>query len=164
MSTPKLGHCKGHIAAVILVGVLSLLVASSSAVANSYHDFLCRIPYGPSAGRAAPADGVTYAINNDFVYAEDTCSSGGALYAQMVGETTHPFATEASNTFTAPAGLTISHFVLWRYEADRPRPALRDTSVEPDLQTWWTHISSGSLHRRMLSRQSSRSAQLGKCG
>ena len=120
MSTPKLGHCKGHIAAVILVGVLSLLAASSSAVANSYHDFLCRIPYGASAGRAAPADGVTYAINNDFIYAEDTCSSGGALYAQMVGETTHPFATEASNTFTAPAGLTISHFVLWRYEADRP--------------------------------------------
>jgi hypothetical protein len=89
-------------------------------VANSYHDFLCRIPYGPSAGRAAPADGVTYAINNDFIYAEDTCSSGGALYAQMVGEVSHPFATEATNTFTAPAGLTISHFVLWRYEADIP--------------------------------------------
>jgi hypothetical protein len=120
MSNPKHERCIGHIAAVILVGVLSLLAASSPAVANSYHDFLCRIPYGASAGRAAPADGVTYAINNDFIYAEDTCSSGGALYAQMVGETTHPFATEASNTFTAPAGLTISHFVLWRYEADHP--------------------------------------------
>ena len=120
MSNPTHGHRKGQIAAVILLGVLSLLAASSSAVANNYHDFLCRIPYGSSAGRAAPADGVTYAINNDFIYAEDTCSSGGSLYAQMVGETTHPFATEATNTFTAPAGLTISHFVLWRYEADRP--------------------------------------------
>src|ERR1017187_10691927 len=120
MSNPKHGRCIGHIAAVILVGVLGLLAASSPAVANSYHDFLCRIPYGPSAGRAAPADGVTYAINNDFLYAEDTCSGGGSLYAQMVGETTHPFPAEASNTFTAPAGLTISRFVLWRYEADHP--------------------------------------------
>ena len=120
MGNPKDGHRKWHVAVVIVVGLLSLLTVPSPATANSYHDFLCRIPYGASAGRAAPADGVTYAINNNFIYAEDTCSSGGALYAQMVGETTHPFATEASNTFTAPAGLTISHFVLWRYEADRP--------------------------------------------
>ena len=105
---------------MVLLGLSSLLAAPLPATANSYHDFLCRIPYGASAGRAAPADGVTYAINNDFIYAEDTCSSGGALYAQMVGEVTHPFATEASNTFTVPAGLTISRFVLWRYEADRP--------------------------------------------
>ena len=108
------------ILAVVLAGVAGPLATPSPTMANSYHDFLCRIPYGASAGRAAPADGVTYAINNDFIYAEDTCSSGGALYAQMVGEVTHPFATEASNTFTVPAGLTISRFVLWRYEADRP--------------------------------------------
>jgi hypothetical protein len=120
MSNPKDGQRKWHVAAVILLGFLSLLTAPSPATANSYHDFLCRIPYGASVGRAAPADGVTYVINNDFIYAEDTCSSGGSLYAQMVGETTHPFATEASNTFTAPAGLTISRFVLWRYEADLP--------------------------------------------
>jgi hypothetical protein len=120
MSNPKDGQRKWHVAAVILLGFLGLLTASSPASANSYHDFLCRIPYGPHAGRSAPADGVTYAINNDFIYAEDTCSYGGSLYAQMVGEVTHPFSTEASNTFSAPAGLTISHFVLWRYEADRP--------------------------------------------
>jgi len=120
MSRPRPGYRNGHIAAMILIGVLCLLVTSSPAVANNYHDFLCRIPYGASSGRAAPADGVTYAINNDFIYAEDTCAGGGSLYAQMVGETTHPFATEAADTFTAPAGLTISHFVLWRYEADRP--------------------------------------------
>ena len=106
--------------AVARFSALSLLTAPSPATANSYHDFLCRIPYGASAGRAAPADGVTYAINNDFVYAEDTCSANGSLYAQMVGETTHGFGTEAADTFNAPAGLTISRFVLWRYEADRP--------------------------------------------
>jgi hypothetical protein len=120
MSNPKDGQRKWHVAAVILLGLLSLLTAPSPTIANSYHDFLCRIPYGPQAGRAAPADGVTYAINNDFVYAEDTCSGGGSLYAQMVGEVSHPFATEAADTFEAPAGLTISHFVLWRYEADHP--------------------------------------------
>jgi hypothetical protein len=123
MSNPKDGQRKWHVAAVIVIGLLSLLTAPSPATANSYHDFLCRIPYGASAGRAAPADGVTYAINNDFVYAEDTCSTGGSLYAQMVGEVTHPFTTEAADTFNAPAGLTISRFVLWRYEADRPGQA-----------------------------------------
>jgi hypothetical protein len=120
MGNPKDGQRKWHVAAAILLGFLGLLMASSPAIANDYHDFLCRIPYGASAGRPAPADGVSYAINNNFVYAEDTCSGGGSLYAQMVGETTHPFGTEASNTFTAPAGLTIAGFTLWRYEADQP--------------------------------------------
>jgi hypothetical protein len=120
MSNPKDGQRKWHVAAVILLGFPSLLTTPSPAAANNYHDFLCRIPYGPQAGRPAPAVGVTYAINNDFIYAEDTCSNGGSLYAQMVGETTHPFGTEASNTFISPAGLTIAAFTLWRYEADRP--------------------------------------------
>ena len=50
MSNPKDGHRKWHAAAVIVVGLLSLLTAPSPAVANSYHDFLCRIPYGPTQG------------------------------------------------------------------------------------------------------------------
>ena len=120
MSTPKLGHCKGHIAAVILVGVLSLLAASSSAVANSYHDFLCRIPYGPMpAMRRRPMASPTRSTTTSSTR-RTPAPAAASLYAQMVGEMSHPFATEASNTFTAPAGLTISHFVLWRYEADRP--------------------------------------------
>jgi hypothetical protein len=120
MSKPRYRYGHVRILAVVLAGAACLAAAPSQAVANDYHDFLCRIPYGPQAGRPAPADGVTYEINNDFIYAEDTCSSGGSLYAQMVGETTHPFGTEARNTFTAPAGLTIAAFTLWRYEADRP--------------------------------------------
>ena len=120
MSTPKHGQCKGHIAAVILVGVLSLLATSSPAVANSYHDFLCRIPYGPHAGRAAPADDVTYATAGTFVYAGNSCASGGTLYASMDGGTTHSYGTAALNTFTAPTGLTIAGFTIWRYEADGP--------------------------------------------
>ncbi len=52
--------------ALLLLGVC--LAPASPAAADSYHDFLCRIPYGPHAGRAAPADDVTYATNGDYVY------------------------------------------------------------------------------------------------
>jgi hypothetical protein len=36
----------------------------------------------------------------------------------MDGGSTHPYTAAASATFTAPAGLTIAGFTLWRYEAD----------------------------------------------
>jgi len=120
MSTPRHRRRERPAAAVVLLGVLGLLAASSPAAANSYHDFLCRIPYGPSAGRAAPTDDVTYATAGTFVFAGNSCSGGGALYASMSGETTQPYGTTALNTFTAPGGLTISGFTLWRYEADGP--------------------------------------------
>jgi hypothetical protein len=120
MSNPKDGQRKWHVAAVIVAGLLSLLTAPSPTMANSYHDFLCRIPYGPSAGRAAPADGVTYAINGDYVFAGESCASGGSLYAAMDGEVPHPSGAGGWTTFNAPAGLTIAGFTMWRYEADGP--------------------------------------------
>ena len=118
MSNPKDGHRKWRVATVILLGFLSLLTVPSPAAADSYHDFLCRVPYGASAGRAAPTDDVTYATGGGFVFAGDGCASGGALYASMSGETTHPFGAGAWDTFTAPAGLSIVGFTVWRYEAD----------------------------------------------
>jgi hypothetical protein len=120
VSVPRHTRRERPAAAVVLLSVLGLLAAGSPAAANSYHDFLCRIPYGPSAGRAAPVDDVTYATAGTFVFAGDSCSGGGALYASMSGETTQPYGTTALNTFTAPGGLTISGFTLWRYEADGP--------------------------------------------
>ena len=87
MSTPRHRRRERPAAAVVLLSVLGLLAASSPATANSYHDFLCRIPYGPSAGRAAPVDDVTYATAGTFVFAGNSCSGGGALYASMSGET-----------------------------------------------------------------------------
>ncbi len=92
----------------------------SSASAGGYHDFLCRIPYGPGVGRPAPAADVTYSINGDFLYAGNTCAEGGSLYVAMDGGTTHPYEAAALDTFLAPAGLTISGFTVWRYEADFP--------------------------------------------
>jgi predicted outer membrane repeat protein len=119
MSTARHGHRERH-TAVILLGVVSLLVVASPAAANSYHDFLCRIPYGSSAGRAAPVDDVSYATGGTFVFAGNSCAGGGALYASMDGEVSHPYGTGALDTFNAPAGLTIAGFTLWRYEADGP--------------------------------------------
>src|SRR5271166_3250846 len=123
MSTPEHGCCCARLAATVLAVAACLLVAPSLATADSYHDFLCRIPYGPSAGREAPADDVTYAINGGWTFSGDSCASGGSLYAAMGGEVTHPFADGAYTTFNAPAGLTIAAFTLWRYEAD--------TAVQP---------------------------------
>jgi hypothetical protein len=90
------------------------------AAAGGYHYFACRVPYGPDAGRPAPV------AEEDFAYGENEgpyldagngCATGGSLFAVMDGETSHPYEAGASVTFTAPAGLTISGFALWRYES-----------------------------------------------
>jgi hypothetical protein len=122
MSGTKDGNCGARIASATLACVC-LLAMSSSAWAASYHAFLCRVPYGPGAGEAAPADDVTYATSGTYVFAGDSCASGGALYASMDGEVSHPYGAAGRDTFTAPAGLTIAGFTVWRYEAD--------TAVQP---------------------------------
>jgi hypothetical protein len=122
MSRLERRHRPIRILAVFLAGAACLLAAPSSAAANGYHDFLCRIPYGAHAGRAAPADDVTYATTPGapWLYAGDGCAGGGTLYAAMDGGVTHPYGVSALNTFIAPAGLTIAGFTIWRYEADGP--------------------------------------------
>jgi predicted outer membrane repeat protein len=120
MRNPNPRHRGARSTAAILAGVACLFAAAAPATANSYHDYLCRIPYGPEARRAAPADDVTYSTNGTFVFAGDSCASGGALYASMDGEVPHPDGAGGSGTFTAPAGLTITGFTVWRYEADGP--------------------------------------------
>ena len=120
MSSPRDGHRSVWIAAAVLTGAACLLAGPSLAAGNSYHDFLCRIPYGPSAGRAAPVDDVTYATSGDYVFAGNGCAGGGALYAAMDGEIPHPAGVGGWDTFSAPAGVTIAGFTVWRYEADGP--------------------------------------------
>jgi hypothetical protein len=105
--------------ATILAGAALMLAAPSLATADSYHDFLCRIPYGPSAGREAPAEDVTYATyaaDGGRNFAGDSCAGGGSLYAEL-GSENQPLGNGAWTTFNAPAGLTIAAFTLWRYEA-----------------------------------------------
>jgi hypothetical protein len=113
-------HPLACIAAVVLAGTMLMVAFTSSARANAYHDFLCRVPYGPNAGRAAPADDLVYTVIGYYVLAEDTCASGGSLAAAIDGELPHPYGAGAAITFNAPAGLTIDAFTLWRYESDGP--------------------------------------------
>ena len=119
MSGPTEGHRWALVVATLIV-LAGTLVISASAQAGAYHDFLCRIPYGASAGRAAPADDVTYATNGTYTFAGIGCEAGGALYAAMSGDVSHPFGAGGWVTFSAPAGLTINGFTLWRYEQDGP--------------------------------------------
>jgi hypothetical protein len=120
MDRPHHSNRGARITVAILVGAACLFATAVPATADSYHDFLCRIPYGPEAGRAAPTDDVTYATNGTFVFAGDNRESGGSLYAAMDGEELHPYGAGGWDTYTAPAGLTIAGFTVWRYEADGP--------------------------------------------
>ncbi len=120
MSSPNHRHRGARIATVVLAGAACLLAMPSPVAANSYHDFLCRTPYGANAGRPAPADDVSYGTNGTYVYAGDGCASGGVLYASMDGSVSHPYGSGGWDTFNAPAGLTIAGFTVWRYEADTP--------------------------------------------
>ena len=108
------------VAPLLALLLLGVCLAPSSAAAKSYHDFLCRIPYGPEAGRPAAAEDVSYEINNNNLYVGDSCPEGGELYAVMDGGITHPYTARAMNTFEAPAGLSIARFTVWRYEAAGP--------------------------------------------
>src|ERR1700684_3620025 len=110
--------CRWAILAATLIALAGLLVVSAPARAGAYHDFLCQIPYGAPAGRPAPADDVAYATNGTYTFAGNSCESGGALFAAMGGEVAHPFGAGGIVTFTAPAGMTIGAFNLWRSEQD----------------------------------------------
>ena len=120
MGGPQEGHRCARIAVAVLAVAGTILAAPALSAARSYHDFLCRIPYGASAGRSAPADDVTYATSGTYTFAGIGCEAGGALYAATSGEVSHPFGAGGWVTFSAPAGLTINAFTLWRYEQDGP--------------------------------------------
>jgi hypothetical protein len=104
-------------AALLLLGVC-LALAPSQAVARSYHDFLCEIPYGPRAGSAAPTDDVSYSDVGAYSQGGSSCEDGnGAMMTRMDGEVEHPANGSGEYaTFTAPAGLSIAGFTLWHYE------------------------------------------------
>jgi hypothetical protein len=73
-------------------------------------------------GEAATVEDVTYSYSGDYVYGGTSCEDGpsGSLYAAMEGFLSHPYGSGTWVTFTAPTGLTIAGFTVWRYEADGP--------------------------------------------
>jgi 5-hydroxyisourate hydrolase-like protein (transthyretin family) len=95
-------------------------IAAARANAATYHAYLCRVPYGPQAGKPAPTDGTTYSTSGSYVFASQGCSGGGAMSAAMDGGTTHNFGEGATVTFTAPGSLTVAGFRVWRHVAVGP--------------------------------------------
>jgi len=102
--------------------VLSLLaclcLAPASAAATSYHVFLCEIPYGVDAGSPASTEDVSYSTKGTYSEGGSFCEApDGVMVARMNGAVEHSADEEGEAArFTAPDGLSIAGFTLWRYE------------------------------------------------
>ncbi len=98
-----------------LVCVAVLGAAASEASAGTYHAFLCRVPYGPSAGKPAPTDNTTYTTVGPNSNSAQACASGLTMTAAMDGAVAHAYNDGAAVSYDTPAGLTIAGFRLWRH-------------------------------------------------
>ncbi|MEA2130748.1 MAG: hypothetical protein QOJ85_3639 [Solirubrobacteraceae bacterium] len=134
------------LAALLCVAVLGLAAAHASAAA--YHAYVCRVPYGPSAGKPAPAEATIYTQNSATTSASESCATGGAMTAEIDGRTAHQQGQGASITYSAPDGLTIAGFRIWRHEAVGPTSA--DGSGVPFTKA--TYGSAGTLVESDCSR------------
>ena len=97
---------------------LCLTAAPPPATANDYHDFLCEIPYGPHAGFSASTEDVAFSTTGQFSEGGANCEgAGGEMVTRMDGAVEHSANGEGETArFTAPSGLSIAGFTLWRYE------------------------------------------------
>jgi len=120
MTTTRLDRLTPVSAITALLAVIAFGFVAAGADAATYHAFLCRVPYGANAGKPAPTDGTVYTPNGAFTFASQSCAGGGAMTASMGGGTTHSYGEGAAVTFTAPAGLTVAAFGVWRHEAVGP--------------------------------------------
>ena len=117
---PSMSVHKLSLATVLCFAVLGLAAAHADAAA--YHAYVCRVPYGPNAGKPASAEATSYS-NNSGTTAAESCATGGAMTAGIDGTTTPPYGHGASVTYETADGLTISGFRLWRHEAVGPTTA-----------------------------------------
>jgi hypothetical protein len=87
-------------------------LACAHAVAGGYHVYSCRTP----AGAVAPTDGWTgLEVGSGFDHALNTCSTGGALTAELGDAAKHGVATDkAVWAFTSPLGEKVVGATLWR--------------------------------------------------
>jgi hypothetical protein len=116
---------------VALLAALALLAGAGQARAATYHAYLCRVPFGPSAGAPAATDGVVFTHNTSGGSATDSCPTGGTMTAALDGGA-HAFADGASLIYTTPGGMTIAAFSAWRHERAGPVavPATPFTNVK----------------------------------
>lgn len=95
----------------LFVALCVAAICPAVASAGEYHVYSCRMPNG----EAAPADGWTGSATGVSVHAEDTCSKGGALIAELGEGVSHSVGTDdATWAFGGPAGETVSKANIWR--------------------------------------------------
>ena len=105
------------LAALLYVAGLGLLAVHADAA--TYHTYLCRIPYGPNAGKPAPTDNTVYTPYGASTVALQNCAAGGAMTAALTKDA-QPQGAKAIITFTAPGGLTVAGFRVWRHIGIHP--------------------------------------------
>jgi hypothetical protein len=119
MSTYLLHRVARTGALVVLLYVAALGLTAAHADAATYHTYLCRIPYGPNAGKPAPTDNTVYTPYGANTVALQNCAAGGAMTAALTKEA-QPQGAKAIVTFTAPGGLTVAGFRVWRHIGIHP--------------------------------------------
>jgi hypothetical protein len=93
--------------------LLSLIVfaaLASGASAGTYTVYSCRTP----AGNPAPISGWDPTIGGPFIFAVNTCASGGGFGISMDPTTGHAKGTYGLYTFTAPPDTSLDSYSLWR--------------------------------------------------
>lgn len=109
--------------AVLVLLLAGLMLLDSSAHAASYEVYSCRIPYGESAGSAAPVEVASEPAQaagrwtetvSGAAKARHTCRSGGALIAELPAGAVRGEADRATWQFEAPEGERIKAATLWR--------------------------------------------------
>jgi hypothetical protein len=97
-----------------LIAGAVLLASPAGASAGKYHVYSCRTP----SGEVAPTDGWSGHVASggaNFVYANNTCGSSGALIAAIGDQTAHPaVTTRATWVFETPSADELVGATLWR--------------------------------------------------
>ncbi len=90
---------------------VALAAPAAAANAGTYHVYSCRMP----DGEAAPADGWSGSVAGTYAYAENSCSSGGALVAALGDEPVRQANSDyATWTFATATKESIAGATLFR--------------------------------------------------
>lgn len=114
---------------IAIVCCAGLGLAAGSATAATYHDYLCRVPYGPDAGTQVATDPLVPTLRGASSTTTQNCTdAGGSLKVTMPGSAVA--VDGASLSFQVPAALTLPMFTLWRHST----VGGPGTNAEPETQ------------------------------
>lgn len=99
-------------AAGMLLVALTWLTVVQNAWAGRYHVFSCRTP----SGQVAPTDGWSSSFVGSYVYAVNSCPTGGALDAEIDAAVAQPTNLAIAKwSYATPASTSVAAATLWRY-------------------------------------------------